>query len=520
MVAAICARLDGIPLAIELAAAQVRSMTVSDLADRLDHRFRLLRGPRRGGGLERHQTLRATIDWSYRLLDDDEALLFDRLSVFAGSFDFTAVGAVCGDDQFDRDDLFDVLTALCDRSMLSVERTGPHVRWRLLETLRQYGEERLDHRGETDLRRARHLAHFVTAAQDAHRAYAGTDSAAGAAAFEAAWDNLRAALGYAIASGDAARAAAIVEASIWYSFFGLNAEHADWVALVREITPRDPSMTGMAALWAALQGDQRSAATLGEASVVAAAFPREAEDLYGRMAIVYANFYSGRQSLLGDGARGVEAAAARSPDPFVRAVVACFSCLPAFYGDRASGLGALGRARDLAEQLGNGVALGFASYQAGNIHFEVGSYDVSLAEYERCVELASRHGATMLETWARTMLAARATDAGWPDAGRRFAETLRYLAANRVWSRIYGVLAALADRWASAGRIEPAANLIGFLEVHDPVGVVLVTTQRARAQAAVDEHPAASEWKARGARIERTVIIDYALSELGDIGPA
>lgn len=164
------------------------------------------------------------------------------------------------------------------------------------------------------------------------------------------------------------------------------------------------------------------------------------------------------------------------------------------------------------------MALGFASYQAGNIHFEIGSYNVALVEYERCVELASRNGARLHETWARTMLAARATDAGWPDAERRFAETLRYLGANRVWSRAYGVLAALADRWAAAGRIEPAANLIGFLEVQDPIGLLLVATQRARAQVAVNAHPTAPEWKAEGARIERTAIIDFALNELGEEG--
>lgn len=245
--------------------------------------------------------------------------------------------------------------------MLSVDRAGPHVRWRLLETLRQYGEERLDHRGETDLRRDRHLSHFVTAAQSAHRAYAGTDAAAGAAAFEAAWDNLRAALGYAIASGDCARAAAIVEASVWYSYFGLKAEHADWVAQALQVLPLDPALTGMAALWAALQGDQRSAATLGEASVAAAAFPQAGEALYGWMAILYANFYSGRHAQLGNGARAAEAAAAGSPDPFVRAVVASFSCVPTFYEDPASGLAALARAKDLAARLGNGVALGFAA---------------------------------------------------------------------------------------------------------------------------------------------------------------
>ena len=100
VIAAICGRLDGIPLAIELAAARVRSMTPSELAGRLDDRFRLLRGGRRGG-LERHQTLRATVQWSHQLLTGQERALFDRLAVFAGGFDLDSAEAVCADDTID-----------------------------------------------------------------------------------------------------------------------------------------------------------------------------------------------------------------------------------------------------------------------------------------------------------------------------------------------------------------------------------------------------------------------------------
>ena len=168
VVAEICERLDGIPLAIELAAARVRSMTPADLAGRLDDRFRLLRGGRRSG-LERHQTLRATVQWSYQLLTDEERLLFDRLAVFAGGFDVAGAEAVCADDRVDPLDVGDLLAALVDKSMVVADRHGTHARYRLLETLRQYGEERLAEGGELDALRDRHLDHYVAVAREASR---------------------------------------------------------------------------------------------------------------------------------------------------------------------------------------------------------------------------------------------------------------------------------------------------------------------------------------------------------------
>lgn len=134
----LCHRLDGLPLAIELAAARARSMSLADLTNRLGDRFRLLRGLRRAS--ERHQTLRATVAWSYDLLNSDEQRLFDRLSVFAGGFDLAAAEAVCADDQLDRIDVDELVASLVDKSMIV---TGSGGRYVLLETLRQFGEERL-----------------------------------------------------------------------------------------------------------------------------------------------------------------------------------------------------------------------------------------------------------------------------------------------------------------------------------------------------------------------------------------
>ena len=135
----ICGRLDGIPLAIELAASRMQSMTVTELRDRLDDRFRLLVGSRRG--LERHQTLRHAVAWSYDLLDDTEKTLLARCSVFAGGFDLAAACAVggCGDDLA----TLDVLDALVRKSLLVADRSSGRTRFSMLETIRQFAEEQL-----------------------------------------------------------------------------------------------------------------------------------------------------------------------------------------------------------------------------------------------------------------------------------------------------------------------------------------------------------------------------------------
>jgi len=153
----ICRRLDGIPLAIELAASRMASMTVSEVRDRVDHRFRLLVGSRRG--LERHQTLRHAVAWSYDLLDDTEKALLDRCSVFAGGFDLESACAVMGsDDDFATLDLLD---ALVRKSLLVADRSAGRTRFSMLETIRQFAEEQLVARGEASEIRAAHSRYFA-----------------------------------------------------------------------------------------------------------------------------------------------------------------------------------------------------------------------------------------------------------------------------------------------------------------------------------------------------------------------
>lgn len=156
----IVALLDGIPLAIELAAARARSLSLSDLSERLDQRFRLLRGGRRSA-IERHQTLQATVDWSYDLLSDDEAAVFDQLSVFAGGASLRAVEAVAGPELDDLWDLPELLDGLVRKSMIQVSTVATRSRYGQLETMRQYGLQRLAGRG----------SEVVAGAQQRHAAF-------------------------------------------------------------------------------------------------------------------------------------------------------------------------------------------------------------------------------------------------------------------------------------------------------------------------------------------------------------
>ena len=147
LVVSICRRLDGMPLAIELAAARLRTLSLSSLRDRLDQRFRLLTGGSRTV-LERQQTLQATVDWSYSLLNGAERLLLRRLSVFAESFDLDAAEAVCGFGEIEADEVTGLLGSLVDKSLVQSEPAGGAVRYRLLETIREFAADRLTGAGD------------------------------------------------------------------------------------------------------------------------------------------------------------------------------------------------------------------------------------------------------------------------------------------------------------------------------------------------------------------------------------
>jgi predicted ATPase/class 3 adenylate cyclase/DNA-binding CsgD family transcriptional regulator len=190
----ICRRLDGMPLAIELAAARVRALSPNEILDGLQDRFRLLTGGGRTA-VPRHQTLRASEDWSHELLSEPERILFRRLSVFLGDFDLDAAQAVGATGALERDQVLDYLTTLVDKSLAVAESNGPRMRYRLLETVRAYALEKLGESGEEHAVRARHRDHYTSlAARLDSPARAGHEQLLGQAETEI--DNLRAAFAF------------------------------------------------------------------------------------------------------------------------------------------------------------------------------------------------------------------------------------------------------------------------------------------------------------------------------------
>jgi predicted ATPase/DNA-binding CsgD family transcriptional regulator len=306
----ICRRLDGIPLAIELAAARAKHLTIQQIAEHLDDQLSLLsRGSR--SSPSRQQTLRSTIDWSYRLLSDPERLLFDRLSVFAGGWTLEAALAVCAGDAIGRSDVLDLLSQLVDKSLVIAELGVPErARYRTFETLHEYAREQLRGRGQhaVDATERRHVAFFVSLAERAHTRLGviGDDWLEQLAREQ---DNFRAALGRTVDSRDGEHAERL--AGALYPFWlmrGHLTEGRRWLSQavqapeaavgVARLRWRARALNGLGAI-AFAQGDY--AAALGAFS---AAFEqwREAGDQAG---MAFAAMGLGNtQSYLGNPAAG------------------------------------------------------------------------------------------------------------------------------------------------------------------------------------------------------------------------
>lgn len=198
-VAQICASLDGIPLAIELAAARVKGLSVEQIASRLDDRFRLLTGGSRTA-LPRQRTLQAAIDWSYKLLSEEERVLLQRLSVFAGGWTVEAAEYVCEGDGLKSNQILDLLLHLIDKSLVEAETENTEPRYRLLETIRQYAGDKLRESGEVKLIHDRHLGYFVKYAEQAEAGLSGPGQRDWASRLETEHNNLRAALSWSLES--------------------------------------------------------------------------------------------------------------------------------------------------------------------------------------------------------------------------------------------------------------------------------------------------------------------------------
>ncbi|MFC8128067.1 BTAD domain-containing putative transcriptional regulator [Streptomyces sp. NPDC057302] len=264
----LCRRLDGIPLAIELAAVRLGALSAEEILERLDDRFRLLSDAGAPTGPRHQRTLRGVVDWSHDLCDARERSLWAGVSVFAGGFDLAAAEAVCPDEGTTREDIVDVLAALAHKSVLTVDTTGPRARYRMLETLRQYGQCRLRELGGDIALRRRHCAYYADMTGRAAARWCGPDEVAWLSWLRLESANLRAALDFCVTGeGDAtaglAIAASLTRTRYWFFSSSLG-EGRHWLTRALDLAPQAPAplRVGCLALaaWIALcQGDQSAA---------------------------------------------------------------------------------------------------------------------------------------------------------------------------------------------------------------------------------------------------------------------
>ncbi len=273
-IAQICRRLDGVPLAIELAAARVRALPVEQIAARLDDRFRLLTGSSRIA-VPRHQTLRQTIDWSHDLLADEERAVFRRLAAFVDGCSLEAAEVVCAGPPVDDGAVLDLLSRLVDKSLLVADTESEEARYRQLETIREYARDRLLESGEAAAALSRHNGWYVALVeQAAPEFFRGGESAAWLRRLDREHDNLRAALQWSIDEPDEARTGLRLAAGLWrfWEIRGHLAEGLGWLQRLLAATDgevsalRADAYTG-AGILAFMQGDHAAAHGFHEQSL-------------------------------------------------------------------------------------------------------------------------------------------------------------------------------------------------------------------------------------------------------------
>ncbi|HEY7065093.1 MAG TPA: LuxR C-terminal-related transcriptional regulator, partial [Chloroflexota bacterium] len=287
----VCRRLDGIPLALELAAARVRALRVEQVAQRLDDRFRLLTAGSRAA-LPRQQTLRAAVDWSHALLPEPERVLLRRLAVFAGGWTLEAAEAVCAGNGLMAEEVLELLVQLVNKSLVVAEEHGEERRYRLLETLREYGAEKLREAGEETALRDRHLAWFVALPRRAYASAWGPEQVEWFSRLQTEQDNLRTAMEWTKLVPERAEGAApeTVEAALdlgrtlwrFWQVRGYMNEAREWLTAALARVPA-PTAARTNALWAVgylamMQGDFAAVPPLLEEGLVLA---QQAGDAFG-----------------------------------------------------------------------------------------------------------------------------------------------------------------------------------------------------------------------------------------------
>jgi predicted ATPase/class 3 adenylate cyclase len=498
----LCARLDGIPLAIEMAAARLRSMGPRQVLDRLDDRFRVLRSRRRGGS-ERHQTLLATLDWSYDLLDLPEQVLLDRLGVFAGTFDVGIAEAVCADEEVDALDMAELLDRLVDRSLVVPIRGRSGSRFRLLETVRHYGVTHLEEAGQLEFLRRRHAIALADLLEQAsveemdHRFWDGHRKLVDN------WTDAVAAISWCTSVGESELLGRLLRS---YGSHGTSVPRPELTELARaslDLSDPPPVAFGFLSYFA----DGRQQIEYAEAGL--ARQPPHA----GERCLLFSQLSAGRAST---GSRGTLAAMRGALDAsyelgnrptiaywegiFAETLVRWDPDAAADHAARAWAALEVGRDLPLASQ-----ALGkLAVYEA-----ILGRLDDAEELSEEAFRLAVEAGYTVFSANA-TVTSARIAAVRTPgDAAPVLAHALESARATRWWFNVWPVLSGTGRWFVSTGNERAGAVVDGYFEA------------RGRSRDVDDLQPAPAsdpttylDDRRAGAAMSADDIVDYVLDEL------
>jgi predicted ATPase/DNA-binding SARP family transcriptional activator len=492
----ICRALDGLPLALELGAARMGTLTPADLADRLDRRFDLLtRGSRTAH--RRHRTLRSVVDWSYELLEEEEKRLFTRLAVFPSGFDLAAVEAVfSGDDAVHAGQLADLVAALVDRSMVVRPRTRGRGEYRMLQTLRQYALSRLSAEELAEARR-RHAAWAVDTAEAARRGLEGSDEGRWAEVLEDLLDDLRAAWRWSQEAGEPDVAARLVDATWRWGHWRLRSDVLRWgSALLTTLGPDAPAAAYPAAAGCAwLEGDLPAAthvADLAERQGLDEVHQAYLDEVMGDVHLARSEVVEGakRYGL-------AEQVHARLGDRLHESWALANRALALTYAGQPA-VEAAERAVALALATGNPTAIAFARYAEGEARAEEDPRR-AVGALEEAIDLAEQVGNRLVAGVAMTALVAlrgRSAEVE-PATYELFRRVVGHWSTTQNPTLLVTALRNLVILLARVGRDEDAVELwsaVGGIDAgHPSFGVEadrlaeVVTSARSRLGAAFDD---------------------------------
>jgi hypothetical protein len=523
MAAAICRQLDALPLAIELAAARARTMTLAEIGRHLASRFRLLRGELRGA-LNPHPSLLAAVQWSYDLLDPEAQLVFVRLSVFAGGFTADSVVAVCADRELDELGAIDVLDRLIGRSMVVVDRSRARARYSLLETLRQFGADRLAADSRRVTVRTAHAAHYLSVAQEARRLQATAAGAEATSVLDAEWDNFRVAFAWLASSGDAHLhgALGLVNALRTFAAGSYRFELLSWAeqAVVLEGARQDPAWPPAAAALSLfrlrlgdLPGAETSALEARQAELDRGGQPGVAPAL-----AVFAVYWRWRTDLAYAVLPDLEAAAEATGDAIERAVVRYMRVIADVQrgvdGSAALADAAVREAEETSSP--HALATAHACVVAAQ---SVRDLPAAIDALRRVQHWAAIAGDRMIAENAALWVAVAAIDAA-PSQALAFARhALHSSAETGTWGNLDLSLANVLLPLVEFGRFHTAARLLGGVIAHPlamPQRDEIVRRTVAALTEALDARQCA-ELQAAGGRLSAAELAQLALTEIDDI---